>query len=110
MSTLSRRDFTRFLALSGTAAMVPGAGAAKGFDSFCPVGPWIETDVGPGPERLPPFAHDQISARRQGRGHEAESPNQDLRRRQPVRYRKTCQRVNRGDEVEGTIGRRRRHG
>jgi hypothetical protein len=34
MSTLSRRDFARFLAFSGTAALVPGAGAAQGFESF----------------------------------------------------------------------------
>lgn len=34
MSTVSRRDFTRFLALAGTASLVPRAANAEGFESF----------------------------------------------------------------------------
>ena len=45
MSTLSRRDFTRFLALSGTAALVPGTGAAQGFESFAA----LSRELGPLP-------------------------------------------------------------
>ncbi len=45
MSVLSRRDFARFLAFSGTAALVPGAGAAQGFDSFAA----LSRELGPLP-------------------------------------------------------------
>ena len=45
MSTLSRRDFARFLGLSGTAALVPRAGAAQGFESFAA----LSRELGPLP-------------------------------------------------------------
>jgi isopenicillin-N epimerase len=45
MSTLSRRDFTRLLALSGTAALVPSSGTAQGFESFAA----LSRELGPLP-------------------------------------------------------------
>ena len=43
---------------------------AKGFDSFCPIGPWIETDLGgarPGPGRPRGHLHVDGEPRQQGR-------------------------------------------
>ena len=45
MSTVSRRDFTRFLALSGTAALVPRTATAHEFESFAA----ISRELGPLP-------------------------------------------------------------
>ena len=45
MSTLSRRDFARILGLSGTAALVPRAGASQGFESFAA----LSRELGPLP-------------------------------------------------------------
>src|SRR5689334_17206128 len=45
MSTVSRRDFARFLALSGTAAIVPRAATADRFESFAA----LSRELGPLP-------------------------------------------------------------